>query len=170
MTCFVSREEKRNHETEEGKRSDKPVQEKRRKRDERKEGETLLRRCAREKSVPKSPGSLKSPTRGRGDSAAATRCGQANPANEEEKEDEGCGKGLKRTRSGTPGCALISCLIKRTPKRAASCRGKKPTHCEASKPAAAVTRHRASRKEETRALLDSPPPSHSWPRGPSASR
>lgn len=43
--------------------SDKPAEEKRREG----EGETLLRRCAREKSVPKSPGSLKSPARGRGD-------------------------------------------------------------------------------------------------------
>lgn len=54
-----------------------------------------------------------------------------------------CEERLKRTRSGTRDArALISCLIKRTPKRAASCPGKKPTHCKASKPAAAITRHR----------------------------
>lgn len=44
------------------------------------------------------------------------------------KEWEGPGQGPWSAR------ALISCLIKWTPKRAASCRGKKPTHCEASKP------------------------------------
>lgn len=40
------------------------------------------------------------------------------------KDWKGLGQGPRGAR------ALISCLIKRTPKRAASCRGKKPTHCE----------------------------------------
>lgn len=53
------------------KEPDKPAEEKRR---GDREEKTLLRRCVREKSVPKSPGSLKSPARGGGD--RATRHGE----------------------------------------------------------------------------------------------